>query len=88
MPVSYTHLDVYKRQVPHAARKQVGILQHITDIAVQPKLGTLAVILAVNQDFPLGRLEETAGQIDQRAVSRACFAYDGDGCLLYTSRCV
>ena len=53
-------------------------LQHIAQRAVQPRNASLPVIPAVDEDPPLGRLEEAAGQVDQCALSGAGLAHNGD----------
>ena len=63
--------------LPDAAGEQVGILQHIADVGVEPQLAALAVVHAVNEDMSLRRLEEPAGQIDEGTLAGPRFAYDG-----------
>ena len=57
--------------------KQMGTLKHIADIAVEPKLAPLPVVLSVNKDPSAGWLKETAGQVDQGAFSGAGFSDNG-----------
>ena len=84
MPVSYTHLDVYKRQVPDLAD-------------VQTMLALLASIGAEVQDSG-GQVQISANRLvptapyDLVRKMRASFLVMGPllvrCCLLYTSRCV
>ena len=46
-------------------------LQYITDITVQPQLGPLSGVPAVDQDLSFSRLIKTADQIDQRGFAGA-----------------
>ena len=55
----------------NAAGEEVRGLQYITDVAVQPQLGALPVVHAVDENLTGGRLKEAAGQIDQRTLSRS-----------------
>ena len=80
-PVSYTHLDVYKRQVKrlrYAARGQ------IKDRQVPDEPGRPGVVV-------LGRLDEHRVDVDadHSVASRVEVAANPTGtCLLYTSSCV
>ena len=73
-PVSYTHLDVYKRQVGTGEDRQLGAglgLQERIEIVVG-----------------LGEEGLRRGDRGQRARTELRGALDRNGCLLYTSRCV
>ena len=59
------------------------ILKHITDVTVQPKLTSLTVISAVDEDSSLSGLKETAGQVHQRTFP--CTGLSDD-CHIGTSR--
>ena len=72
MPVSYTHLDVYKRQGQDQAVIEVGGVGYLVQTSSRA-LSTLAVGAAAFL------LVET--QVREDAITLY-------GCLLYTSRCV
>ena len=83
--VSYTHLDVYKRQVgdrPHSGARVGKRFLHrrgvqVHGFVVQGKLGQTEV-----EDLRVSAL----GDKDVRSLDVA--VDDASGCLLYTSRCV
>ena len=77
-PVSYTHLDVYKRQVydKDGKRHDIG-LDAISDVLANEDSGFIWVGLYEPADEILEKLQEEFGLHD--------LAID---CLLYTSRCV
>ena len=54
-------------------------LQHVADVGMEPELAALAVIAAVDQDFPLRRLKEAAGEVHKGRFARAGLAHEGDG---------
>ena len=56
----------------------MGVLQHVTDITVQPQLGPLPVIPAINEDGSFRWLEKPAGQVDQGGFSRTGLAHNSD----------
>ena len=78
MPVSYTHLDVYKRQGKKMA-----------DIVKKPVEITVAILRDAHQSLIATRMttEQTLPIVDKMDKvgyhSVECW-----GCLLYTSRCV
>ena len=82
--VSYTHLDVYKRQVPAnypgaGRRVYPGFLQHMGFVAMNPERhGTSH--WDFYQDLVKGDLSS--------AQSHRKFYDEYNACLLYTSRCV
>ena len=51
-------------------------LQNITDIGMKPQLAAFSRIPAVDQDLSFRRFEETADQIDQRALAGTGLADD------------
>ena len=63
--------------LPHGAGEQVGVLQHIADVGVQPQLAPLPVIHPVDEDLSPGGFKEPAGQIHQGALARTGLAHDG-----------
>ena len=78
LPVSYTHLDVYKRQLQHrqaTLRPLAEVLDGMAP-AAQPKWAAWR---------RRQRLHETPEQLQQLLDQCTAFA---DPCLLYTSRCV
>ena len=84
-PVSYTHLDVYKRQVgQHAgletALGQVGqCIDRIVDAAQQHGLV---------EQYRAGIAQAAQRRIDLPDELVGVVGVDDEGCLLYTSRCV
>ena len=91
MAVSYTHLDVYKRQV---AAREASIYTGITIAEYFRDMGYDVAVLADSTSRwaealreMSGRLEEMPGEEGYPAylASRIAQFYD---CLLYTSRCV
>ena len=57
----------------------MGVLQHISDVGVQPQLAALPVVPPVDEDLAGGGLEEAAGQVDQSALARPRLPHDGHG---------
>ena len=72
-PVSYTHLDVYKRQMFDIARNALGLPQSrvVEWLALSP-----------------GERQHWLHQADQRASAALLLLEEASLCLLYTSRCV
>ena len=54
----------------------MGILKHIANVAVKPQLASLPVVLPVNQNFSLCRLEEPTGKIYKGTLSGSRLAYN------------
>ena len=81
-PVSYTHLDVYKRQVFHGSKGSVldhvaiGIVGALPDAGGVPDVGHLSDVVV--GDLPSWRIV-TVGDGDKFSGERSI------GCLLYTS---
>ena len=63
---------------PHSSRKQMRILQHITNLAVKPQLRPFPVIHAVNQYPSLCRFKETPHQVHKGRLSRPCLTHNGN----------
>ena len=81
-PVSYTHLDVYKRQVQDSMEKQMR--------AERDKRAAVLTAEGVKQSAILTAQGEKEAQIlraEGSAQARVLEA-QGQACLLYTSRCV
>ena len=88
VPVSYTHLDVYKRQVvsliatvlKFGDRTHVGAILLSTSLAADLQLITAAILWA-----------SLHGKYDEQALMVYIVSLSGGAlmaCLLYTSRCV
>jgi len=82
--VSYTHLDVYKRQLPE-----------VLELAASGRLGEARMKLFYPLGFMLASPVETVEEALQRfsnevaeEAKSASSEARPDGCLLYTSRCV
>ena len=94
-PVSYTHLDVYKRQVedfaprPREDRPAAGGARGRRQLTGERTSGTVKFF---NTTKGFGFIARDDGQADAfvhiSAVQRAGMAGLEEGCLLYTSRCV
>ena len=57
----------------------MGRLQHIAQVALQPKLAAGAVVRAVDENAPLRGLVEAADQVDDGALAAAGFAHQRHG---------
>ena len=76
IPVSYTHLDVYKRQIDDYDMMECGISNNLADFDTP---------LHVVSGFQGDNLDE----LQQNLKTKKIIGVDeGGGCLLYTSRCV
>ena len=80
--VSYTHLDVYKRQVLISGKKACGILPETRFIGDRIEFAVvgIGVNVAVRKDLLPPEVRETSGSLISPDHPHAC--------LLYTSRCV
>ena len=66
MPVSYTHLDVYKRQGGVLREIQVNLNQdRMHDLGISPMM-VQGAIRAANLDFPTGYLQSPSTQMAVR----------------------
>ena len=81
-PVSYTHLDVYKRQVSGYSVKNCYFLK---DTASMPYAENSGTGLEVKTENHLADMTETLGSAFVKSDKFPVLAWD---CLLYTSRCV
>ena len=86
-PVSYTHLDVYKRQAQSLAKKvyetELATWQgRLSELMRHPDFRKRALILAFEGSDAAGK----GGAI--RRITSAMDARQYQICLLYTSRCV
>ena len=98
-PVSYTHLDVYKRQLQSSSKMATpGIVGERHYLLAQKIRETLATYENLKDIIAMLGLEQLAPE-DRQVVNRArrlerfltqpFFATEQfSGCLLYTSRCV
>ena len=89
MPVSYTHLDVYKRQVSDFSAQIASLTEQSAQ--VQAQLGEPTQITAPQTGYFIrssatGRLN--AGADDILALNTTDLQAYLTSCLLYTSRCV
>ena len=82
-PVSYTHLDVYKRQGPTRAQVQAELQQ--AKVSGQYTFGEEGYPAAIASKSSL-----TAQQVQEQLAQAKNAGEDtfGNICLLYTSRCV
>ena len=62
----------------YRSREQMGALQNITKVGMEPLLAALPIVDTVDQDAATGRLEESAGQIDQRTLACARLTDNGN----------
>ena len=56
----------------------MGRLQHVTQRRMQPQLGALPGVAAVDQQAAFGRFIEAADEARQRGFARAGLPYDGE----------
>ena len=78
-PVSYTHLDVYKRQA------FLSVLFHMNLASEFFNRNLLCALEVLDED---GRLERKADMFTKRTIKPHEAVASVDTCLLYTSRCV
>ena len=94
LPVSYTHLDVYKRQVLRLeGDPDVARVECILELRVEAELPAGIVLLLRRIFGPQAAAADRFFGGDQRGgkplrVRSFEFVIDPEGCLLYTSRCV
>ena len=81
-PVSYTHLDVYKRQVERFAHLLVEPESRTN--AADAVIGQLLAVIIETQPHPVGGCEKRLGN----GIAAHHLGTELDACLLYTSRCV
>ena len=97
-PVSYTHLDVYKRQALNDAKDAVSrIRMDLPQDIQEPVISKVEIVgslLTYAVDAPSMQPDDVSWFVD-RYVARTLYGVNGvaavtriGGCLLYTSRCV
>ena len=81
LPVSYTHLDVYKRQVP-------GEPKNLEEQAI--KLVGKDIYEKLVKGYTEKQWGRDCSELPSFIIKRlpVRFTYDNNYCLLYTSRCV
>ena len=88
LPVSYTHLDVYKRQTrPELIPACVALIAHPDDERYQPLFGTTVTSPLFGVEIPV-RAHPAAEPDKGAGIAMCCTFGDLTDCLLYTSRCV
>ena len=89
-PVSYTHLDVYKRQfLFQAEMEELAEEVQIHDTAKEVT-GKLTMDVKENPLFVCELMEPPGGKVAEDEVTQEVVDENrpASGCLLYTSRCV
>ena len=92
-PVSYTHLDVYKRQdLPYLERQKRLLVHPVPHILFPVQFFAQRRGLQLSGHFHFVE-NRTIKYLDFRRGRRQCIAFRGEfikcrDCLLYTSRCV
>ena len=92
-PVSYTHLDVYKRQEQDCPLQQLAQLPRRGVQYGRLPLCLLELLAGLQQNLGAVSLLSCLPGLafdaqGQRTGHQAGYQHDGEGCLLYTSRCV
>ena len=61
------------------AGEEMGTLEHIADVGMEPQLAPLPVVPAIDEDLTLCGLKEPAGKVYQGALPCPGLAHDGHG---------
>ena len=86
-PVSYTHLDVYKRQLVAPALQDLLLKTEAVELTVADHAvgTTVEGLLGTREDDGLVRILDKVGQRRRRVGQRVGAVADDEACLLYTS---
>ena len=84
--VSYTHLDVYKRQVQIYGSETLEMIEKRLYTRAEELGVALSCFQSNHEGAIIDRLHEAKGKVDGVILNAG--AYTHYSCLLYTSRCV